>query len=87
MMKKLIGYILFYASFIALTAIAILPFLNLPFETGSEIIAIIIIGAEIAFFLSIPLLGKEFLEIFKNLFRRFTLKHITNDKNTSPEVL
>jgi hypothetical protein len=31
----------------------------------------IIIGAEIAFFLSIPLLGKEFLEIFKNLFRRF----------------
>ena len=70
-MKKLIGYVLFYSSFIALTAIAILPFFNLSFETGSEFIAMIIIGAEIAFFLSIPLLGKEFLEIFKNLFRRF----------------
>ena len=71
MMKKVIGYILFTASFIAWAAIAVLPFLNLSIEMGAAITTGLIVGGEIAFFLSIVLLGKEFLEKFKNLFSKF----------------
>jgi hypothetical protein len=70
-MKKVIGYFLFVISFIAWAAIAVLPFLNLSIEMGVAIMTGLMVGAEIAFFLSIVLLGKEFLEIFKNLFRKF----------------
>ena len=71
MMKKVIGYFLFVISFLAWAAIAVLPFLNLSIEVGAAITTGLIVGGEIAFFLSIVLLGKEFLEKFKNLFRKF----------------
>ncbi len=71
-MKKVIGYFLFVISFIAWAAIAALPFLNLSIEMGAAIKTGLIVGGEIAFFLSIVLLGKEFLEKFKNFFRKFT---------------
>ena len=70
-MKKVIGYFLFVISFIAWAAIASLPFSNLSIEMAAAITTGLIIGGEIAFFLSIALLGKEFLEKFKNLFRKF----------------
>jgi hypothetical protein len=70
-MKKVIGYFLFVISFIAWAAIAALPFLNLSIEMGAAITTGLIVGAETAFFLSIVLLGKDFLEKFKNLFRNF----------------
>jgi hypothetical protein len=70
-MKNAIGYILFASSFMAWAAIAVLPFLNLSIEMGAAITAGLIVGAEIAFFLSIALVGKEFLEKFKNLFKKF----------------
>ena len=70
-MKKVIGYFLFVISFLAWAAIAVLPFLNLSIEVGAAITTGLIVGGEIAFFLSIVLLGKEFLEKFKNLFRKF----------------
>ena len=70
-MKKVIGYFLFVISFIAWAAIAALPFLNLSIEMAAAITTGLIIGGEIAFFLSIALLGKEFLEKFKNLFGKF----------------
>lgn len=71
MMKKVIGYFLFVISFLAWAAIAVLPFLNLSIEVGAAITTGLIVGGEIAFFLSIALLGKEFLEKFKNLFGKF----------------
>ena len=73
-MKKVIGYILFVASFIAWAAIAILPFLSLSIEMVAAVTTILIVGGEVAFFLSIALLGKEFLEKLKILFQKFFTK-------------
>ena len=73
-MKKVIGYILFVASFIAWAAIAILPFLNLSIEMVAAVTTILIVGGEVAFVLSIALLGKEFLEKLKILFQKLFTK-------------
>ena len=70
-MKKVIGYFLFVLSFMAWAAIAILPFLNLSIEMGAAITTVLIVGGEIAFFLSIALLGKEFLGKIKSFFHKF----------------
>ena len=70
MMKKVIGYFLFVISFLAWAAIAVLPFLNLSIEMGAAITTVLIVGGEIAFFLSIVLLGKEFLAKIKNFFSK-----------------
>jgi hypothetical protein len=74
MMKKVIGYILFVASFIAWAAIAILPFLSLSIEKVAAVTTILIVGGEVAFILSIALLGKEFLEKLKIFFRKLFTK-------------
>ena len=77
MKKKIIGYIFFAASFIAWAAIAILPFLNLSIEMVAAVTTMLIVGGEVAFILSIALLGKEFLEKLKILFRKlFTKKQV-----------
>ena len=73
-MKKIIGYFLFVASFIAWAAIAILPFLNLSIEMVAAVTTILIVGGEVAFVLSIALLGKEFLEKLKILFQKLFTK-------------
>ena len=69
-MKKVIGYFLFVLSFMAWAAIAILPFLNLSIEMGAAITTALIVGGEIAFVLSIALLGKEFLGKIKSFFKK-----------------
>ncbi len=68
-MKKVIGYFLFVLSFMAWAAIAILPFLNLSLEMSAATTTALIVGGEIAFVLSIALLGKEFLGKVKKNFR------------------
>ena len=73
-MKKVIGYIFFVASFIAWAAIAILPFFNLSIEMVAAVTTILIVGGEVAFILSIALLGKEFLEKLKIFFRKLVTK-------------
>ena len=70
-MKKVIGYFLFVLSFMAWAAIATLPFLNLSIEKSAAITTALIVGGEIAFFLSIALLGKEFLGKIKRFFHKF----------------
>ena len=70
-MKKVIGYFLFVLSFMAWAAIAILPFLNLSLEMSAAITTALIVGGEIAFVLSIALLGKEFLGKIKTFLNRF----------------
>ena len=69
-MKKVIGYFLFVLSFLAWAAIAILPFLNLSLEMSAAITTALIVGGEIAFFLSIALLGKEFSGKIKSFFKK-----------------
>ena len=70
-MKKVIGYFLFVLSFMAWAAIAILPFLNLSIEMGAAITTALMFGGEIAFVISIALLGKEFLGKIKSFFNKF----------------
>ena len=70
-MKKVIGYFLIVLSFMAWAAIAIQPFLNLSIEKSAAITTALIVGGEIAFFLSIALLGKEFLGKIKRFFHKF----------------
>ena len=70
-MKNITGYFLFVLSFMAWAAIAILPFLNLSMEMGAAIATALIVGGEIAFVLSIALLGKEFLGKIKSFFHKF----------------
>ena len=72
-MKKAIGYLLCAISFIAWAAIAILPIFNLTIEMAATITTALVVGGEVAFLLSIVLLGKEFLEKVKNFFRKFKL--------------
>jgi hypothetical protein len=67
-MKNVIGYLLFVLSFMAWVAIAILPFLNLSIEMAAAIKTALIVAGEIAFVLSIALLGKEFLGKIKSFF-------------------
>ena len=65
-MKKAIGYSLFAISFMAWAAIAILPFLNLTIEMAAAITTGLVVGGEVAFLLSIALLGKEFFAKIKD---------------------
>ena len=69
-MKKAIGYLLFAISFMAWAAIAILPFLNLTIEMAAAITTGLVVGGEVAFLLSIALLGKEFLAKIKDFFTK-----------------
>jgi hypothetical protein len=70
-MKKVIGYFLFVLSFMAWAAIASLPFLNLSIEKSAAITTALIVGGEIAFVISIAILGKELLGKIKTFLNRF----------------
>lgn len=72
-MKKIIGYSLFVFSFITWAAIAILPFFDLSIALAAAITTGLLIVGEIAFYLSILLLGKEFLLKIKNYFKNNNL--------------
>ncbi len=69
-MKKIIGYFLFVMSFITWAVIAILPFFNLSIAMAAAITTGLVITGEIAFYLSIVLLGKEFFIKIKNYFSK-----------------
>jgi hypothetical protein len=78
-MKTIVGYFLFVLSFVAWAAIAILPFFDLSIAIASAITTGLIIAGEISFYVSIVLLGKEFLIKIKNYFKNINLiKKIKN---------
>lgn len=60
-MKKAIGYFLLVLSFITWGAIALVPFLDLSIGKATAYTTGLLIIGEIAFFLSMVLLGKDFL--------------------------
>jgi hypothetical protein len=60
-MKKAIGYSLFVLSFITWGAIAVVPFLDVSIGMATAYTTGLVIIGEIAFFLSMILLGKDFL--------------------------
>jgi hypothetical protein len=69
-MTKLIGYIILGISILIWLAIPIVPFFGFSVGKIAGITTGLIIAGEITFYLSIFLIGKEFLVKIKNKFRR-----------------
>lgn len=69
-MTKLIGYIIFAVSCVIWGMILVVPFLGFSAGKIAGITTGLIIVGEITFYLSIFLIGKEFLVKIKNKFKR-----------------
>jgi len=69
-MTKLIGYIILGLSILIWLAIPVVPFLGFSVGKIAGITTGLIIAGEITFYLSIFLIGKEFLVKIKNKFKR-----------------
>lgn len=68
-MKKIIGYVLFIWSFLAWGATFAVPFLELQTAHAVAVVSGLIISAEVAFVLSIALLGKDVWKSVKAFFQ------------------
>jgi hypothetical protein len=69
-MVKLAGYIVFGISMVCWFLIPVVPFLGFSVGKVAGITTGLIVAGEITFYLSIFLIGKEFLVKIKNKFRR-----------------
>jgi len=69
-MAKLIGYVIFGICCILWGLILVVPFLEFSAAKIAGITTGLIIAGEITFYLSIFLIGKEFLVRIKNKFRK-----------------
>lgn len=67
---KVVGYIIFAASCVIWGMILVVPFLGFSAGKIAGITTGLIVAGEITFYLSIFLIGKEFLIKIKNKFRR-----------------
>jgi len=67
-MKKIIGYGLFIWSFVAWGATFAVPFIGLTVAQAAGVVTGLIISAELAFILSIALLGKQVWQNLKAFF-------------------
>jgi hypothetical protein len=81
-MAKLIGYIILGISILTWLAIPVVPFLGFSVGKVAGITTGLIIAGEITFYLSIFLIGKEFLVKIKNKFKRRKSK----SEPTEPET-
>lgn len=64
-MKKKTGYILLAASFLLYAVVAAIPFLGFSGGTIAVIITILIVSAELSFFASVYLLGRELVKKYR----------------------
>jgi uncharacterized protein YebE (UPF0316 family) len=69
-MVKLIGYIILGISIVIWLLIPVVPFLGFSVGKAAGITTGLIIAGEITFYLSIFMIGKEFLVKIKNWFKR-----------------
>jgi len=69
-MMKFVGYIIFTVSCLIWLIIPFVPFLGFSASQIAGITTGLIVAGEITFYLSIFLIGKEFLVKIKNKFRR-----------------
>jgi hypothetical protein len=69
-MVKLIGYVILGISIVIWLLIPVVPFLGFSVGKAAGITTGLIIAGEITFYLSIFLIGKEFLVKIKNWFKR-----------------
>ena len=84
-MVKTIGYIVFGISMLLWLMIPVIPFLGFSVGKAAGMTTGLIIAGEITFYLSIFLIGKEFLVKIKNKFRRRKAK--TNSVSEKSESL
>lgn len=91
-MRKLLGYILLAISCIAWLAVPVIPFLPLSTVQKASWVGGIIIFAEIAWWLAVPLLGKEIIDWCKNAWqwckRRLCFKSVKSpdDEVAKPAI-
>jgi len=69
-MAKLIGYVIFGICCILWGLILVVPFLGFSVAKIATVTTGLIIAGEITFYLSIFMIGKEFLVKMKNKFRK-----------------
>ena len=81
-MAKLIGYIILGTSILIWLAIPVVPFLGFSVGKIAGITTGLIIAGEVTFYLSIFLIGKEFLIKIKNKFKR---KKTPEPESNEPE--
>ncbi|MBA4410062.1 MAG: hypothetical protein C0397_11635 [Odoribacter sp.] len=83
-MLKLIGYIVFGVSILIWFSIPVVPFLGFTVGKASGITTGLIIAGEITFYLSIFMIGKEFLVKLKNIFkfRKSKIKSLTEKSDS-----
>jgi hypothetical protein len=72
--KKIIGYIFFGLSFVMWLVPAFVGFFSLPTKVVAFIITGAIVMGEVFFIVSIILLGKEFWNKIKRIFRFYWIK-------------
>ncbi|MDP3644841.1 MAG: transporter suffix domain-containing protein [Bacteroidota bacterium] len=84
-MLKLIGYIVFGVSILIWFSIPVVPFLGFSVGVAAGITTGLIIAGEITFYLSIFLIGKEFLVKIKNKFKQWKVKPTPVSEESEPE--
>ena len=86
-MVKTIGYIIFGISMLLWLMIPMIPFLGFSVGKAAGITTGLIIAGEITFYLSIFLIGKEFLVKIKNKFwRRKAKPNSVSEKSESLDI-
>jgi len=86
-MTKTIGYIIFGISMLVWLLIPAVPFLGFSVGKAAAITTGLIVAGEITFYLSIFLIGKEFLVKIKNKFRRRKAKtNPTSEESESADL-
>jgi len=69
-LKKVLGYICLFLSFVTWGVIAILPFLDISKGEVAAATTFLIISGEVLFLVSLALLGKEVWHKIKGIFTR-----------------
>lgn len=77
-MKKFWGYLLFILSFVVSGVIALLPFLEITTAQTATFTTILLILGEVFFWISLLLLGKDFINKIKAFFT--CKKSLTNQE-------
>lgn len=84
-MIKIIGYIILGISIVIWLLIPVVPFLGFSVRKAAGITTGLIIAGEITFYLSIFMIGKEFLVKIKNWFKRCKAKPTPLPDESEPE--
>jgi hypothetical protein len=82
-MTKLIGYIILGISIVIWLMIPVVPFLGFSVGKAAGITTGLIIAGEVTFYLSIFLIGKEFLVRLKN---KFKLRKSKKSTESEPSI-